>query len=111
MFEKLVLLRKRKNTHKRGSELLMDILPAGRLAPSPISPLSREKSSKDRQHFMMNSSAAIEVEANNLRAPELDAEAPGPHILEIGIVEPVFEMEHQRSIPELEGRSKEVAKV
>ena len=93
VFEKLVLLRKRKSTHKRGVELLMDMLPAGRLASSPISSLSREQSGEIRQHLMMNSSAAIEVEANNLRAPELDAKAPGPHILEIGTVEPVLEME------------------
>ena len=43
------------------------------------------------------------MEANNPRAPELDAEAPGPHILEIGTLDPVLRMESQRPITELEG--------
>ena len=76
---------------------------------------------------MLDSSAVVEVEANNPRAPELDAEAPGPHvlemesrrplaqldaeapgphILEIETLEPVLEMESQRPLAELEGRSR-----
>ena len=38
--------------------------------------------------------------------PELDAEAPGPHILEIETLEPVLEMESQRPLAELEGWSR-----
>ena len=104
--EKLVLLRKRKSTYKRGSKLLMDMLPAGRSAPLPILPLSREQSGTDERHLILDSSAIIEVEANNPRPPELDAEAPGPHILEIETVEPILEMAYQRTIPELEGQSR-----
>lgn len=68
---------------------------------------------------MLDLSALVEAEARNPRAPELDAEAPGPHILEIGTVGPVLGMESQRrvtelegwpkSIPELEGRSNHAA--
>ena len=53
----------------------------------------------------------MEVEARNPRAPELDAEAPGPHILEIETVEPVLEMYVPRTMVELEGRSKPAAVV
>ena len=57
----------------------------------------------------------IEAEVTNPGPPELEAQAPGPHILEIGTIEdrlemyspkPVGELEGWlRSIPELEGRS------
>ncbi len=52
---------------------------------------------------MLDSSAVIEVEANNPHAPELDAEAPGPQILEIGTLERALEMSSHRSLCELEG--------
>ena len=52
-----------------------------------------------------------ELNASTLRTPELDAEAPGPHILEFESVEPALEMESQRQIAELEGRSKYVAEL
>lgn len=83
----------------------MDMLPAGRWASSPILPLSREQDGQDGRDLILDSSAVIEVEANTTRPPELDAEAPGPHILEIETVEPVLEMAYQGPMPELEGRS------
>ena len=52
---------------------------------------------------------------NNSRVPELDAEAPGPHILEIGTavlaeemetVERALELESKRPIVELEGTTR-----
>ncbi len=82
----------------------MDMLPASKSAPSTILPLSREQSGKDGQHLMLKS-LAVEEEANNLTTPELDAEAPGPHILEIGTARSISEMEDQRPIPELEGQT------
>lgn len=107
---KLKLLRKRKSTHKRGSKLLMDMLPV-RKSVSPVSPLSRRQSWNNEPYPMLDSSVVTELEANTLRAPELDAEAPGPHVLEIETVEPVLEMAYQRQIAELEGRGKYVAEL
>lgn len=106
--EKLKLLRNRKSTHKRGSQLLMDILPARKPASSPILPLSRKQSWSDGPNPMLDSSTIVEMEAKNPRAPELDAEAPGPHILEIGTLEPVLKMESRRSTAELEGWSRHI---
>lgn len=57
---------------------------------------------------MLDSSTIVEMEAKNPRAPELDAEAPGPHILEIGTLEPVLKMESRRSTAELEGWSRHI---
>ena len=57
------------------------------------------------------SSIVTELQANTLRTPELDAEAPGPHILEFETAEPTLEMESQKQITELEGRSKYVAEL
>ncbi|KAM0798769.1 hypothetical protein BDR22DRAFT_934515 [Usnea florida] len=99
-------LRKRKTTHKRGTQLLMDMLPAGRPVSLPVPPLSRKPSWSDGPNPMLDSSAILEVEARNPQAPELDAEAPGPHILEIETLEPVLEMESQRPLAELEGWSR-----
>ena len=104
-------LRKHESTHKRGSKLLMDMLPAGKSPSSPVLPLSRKQSWNDGQHPMPDSSAVVEVEAMNPRTPELDAEAPGPHILEIGAQEPVLELECQRSIAELEGGSTSATRI
>ena len=78
---------------------------------SPVSPLSSRQSWNDQPHPMLESSIGTEMEANTLRAPELDAEAPGPHVLEIETVEPALEMESQRPIAELEGRSKYMAEL
>ena len=60
---------------------------------------------------MPESSIVKELKTNTLRATELDAEAPGPHILEFESVEPALEMGSQRQIIELEGRSKHVAEL
>ena len=60
---------------------------------------------------MPESSIVTELKASTLRTPELDAEAPGPQILEFESVEPAFEMESQRQISELEGRSNYVAEL
>lgn len=57
---------------------------------------------------MLDASAAIEIEATNPRVPELEAEAPGPHILEIATLEPVSEIRSQRPIGELEGWNKQI---
>ena len=89
----------------------MDMLPAGKSRSSPVLPLSRKQSWNDGQHPMLESSAVVEVEAMNPRTPELDAEAPGPHILEIGAQESVLELECQRSIAELEGGSTSATRI
>lgn len=52
---------------------------------------------------MLDSSAIIEAPARSRRVPELDAEAPGPHILEMETRARVSEVESQRRIGELEG--------
>ena len=48
----------------------------------------------------------IELEANNPQNPELDAEAPGPHILEIETLEVVHEMESRINVVEMDGWSR-----
>ena len=68
----------------------MDMLPAGK-SGSPILPLSRRPSWNDRLHHMSDLSAVVEGETRNPQAPELDAEAPGPYILEIETVDAVLE--------------------
>ena len=108
--DKLKLLGHRKSTHKRGSELLNDMLPL-REPASPASLAPSRQSSNDKPHHMRESSIFTELEASTLRTPELDVEAPGPHILESESVEPALEMESQRQITELEGRSKYVAEL
>ena len=55
---------------------------------------------------MLDSSTVIEVEAINLRAPKLEAEAPGPHSFENETQEPVLKMEGRNLRTELEGRSR-----
>ena len=52
-----------------------------------------------------------EMEANTLRAPELDAEAAGPRISEFETVQPALEMGSQGQMAELEGRSKHVVEM
>ena len=57
---------------------------------------------------MLDSIEIVEAEANP-RVPELAAEAPGPHVLEMETVETsqrALELESQRSIAELEGISR-----
>ena len=86
----------------------MDMLPARR-APSPILPLSREQSHGDGPHPTLDYSSPIEVEAHNPRHPELEAEAPGPHVVEAETVETILEMYSQGPVGELEGERREVA--
>ena len=125
VFEKFAQLRKRKSTHKRGSKLLKDMVPLFKGAASPsIIPSARKSSWHHEPNPMLDSSPIVEAEANP-RVPELDAEAPGPHILEMETVvvtasemetaEPAYEMEtsehaleleSQRPIAELEGTSR-----
>ncbi len=57
---------------------------------------------------MLDSSTIVEMEAKNPRAAELDAEAPGPHILEIGTLEPILRTDSQRSRAELEGWNRRI---
>ena len=88
----------------------MDMLPV-RKQTSPVSPLSSKQSWNDKPYPTLELSIFAEMEANTPRAPELDAEAPGPHVLEIETVEPALEMESQRQIAELEGRSRYVTEM
>ncbi len=88
----------------------MDMLPVHKPA-SPVSSLSSKESWNYEPHPTLESSMVTEMEANTLRVPELDAEAPGPHIVEIETVEPALEMESQRQMAELEGRSKHVVEM
>ena len=100
------------------------MLPVFRAAvSSPALPLVREPSWNDGPNPMLDSSPIAEVEANP-RIRELDAEAPGPHILEMGTVDPIsktdtmepvlemetveraMELESQRPIAELEATNK-----
>ena len=81
----------------------MDMLPAQKSVP-PALPLSKEQSWDIEQQPVLDSSAVREVATSNTRAPELDAEAPGPHILEIETLELVSELESQRNIAELDGQ-------
>ena len=88
----------------------MDMLPAGRIASPPTLPISREDShGNEHQHPILDSSTDIELEAKNPhdpRDPELDAEAPGPHILEMETLEVVHEMESRKHVVEMDGWSK-----
>ena len=81
----------------------MDMLPGGRSASPPSLPLSREQSQDCRQYPRLDSSAIIEVEANNPRAPELDSDAPGPQIQEVETSEPVFELDSKSPLAEIHG--------
>lgn len=83
----------------------MDMLAIRKSDPTPVLPLSTRHSSDDGQNPMLASSAVLEVEARNPRAPELDAEAPGPHIVEAETVETILEMYSQRPVGELEGQN------
>ncbi len=83
--------------------MLMDILRARR-STSPVLPLSRTQSLGDGNHSHLDSSA-------HPRVLELDAEAPGPHILEIETSEPVVEMESGTQMAEMEGWSRPEAEL
>ena len=87
----------------------MDMLPTKRTALPPTLPLSREQSLEDVPQPAVNQSAFIVVEARNPRAPELDGEAPEPHILEIETVEQILEMYGQHPVGELEGQNEYAA--
>ena len=82
----------------------MDMLSARKPSSSLAHPSPRRNSGDDGSNPMLDSSAVLEVEARNPRAPELDAEAPGPHILEAETVETILEMYSQRPVGELEGQ-------
>ena len=117
-------MRKRKSTHKRGSKLLKDMLPVFKRATSPpIIPTARIPSWDHEPNPLLDSLSIVEAEANP-RVRELDAEAPGPHVLEMEVMVPTwemettesileirtsehaFELESQRPIAELEGKSR-----
>ena len=87
----------------------MDMLPARRAASTPILPSTREHSDNDGPPAPLHTSAVLEVEANNPQNPELDAEAPGPHIVEVDTVETILEMYSQDLVGELEGENIYVA--
>ena len=86
----------------------MDMLPAKKPASSPVLPLSRKQSWSDGPNPMLDSTTITEMEAKNPRGPELDAEAPGPHILEIGTLEPVLRTQSHRCPAELEGWNRHI---
>lgn len=95
-------MRKRKSTHKRGSKLLKDMLPVFKEAASPpIIPLARNPSWNDGPNPMLDSLQIVEAEANP-RVLELDAEAAGPHVLEMETVVPASEMEAAEPASEME---------
>lgn len=86
----------------------MDMLPARKPPSLSVLPISRKQSWGDGPNPMLDSSTIVEMEAKNPRAPELDAEAPGPHILEIGTLEPVLKTDSQRSLAAMEGRNRHI---
>ena len=116
-------MRKRKSTHKRGSKLLEDMLPVFKGAPSPPNIASaRNPSWNDGPNPTLDSPTIVTIVEAEANPPvrQLDAEAPGPHVLEVdtvvpasevGTAESVFEetsrrtleLESQRPIAELEG--------
>ena len=69
----------------------MDMLPAGKPKPSML-PLSREISRDEDRHAIANQLIMRELEADHPRGIELDAEAPGPHILEMESKNPRAEL-------------------
>ena len=78
------------------------MLPVFKEAASlPNIPSARNPSWKYEPNPMLDSLPIVEVEANP-RVPELDAEAPGPHVLEMETVVPVSEMETAESAFEME---------
>lgn len=80
------------------------MLPAEKGASSPSLGLSRQQSQDDNHRPVLRPFTDIELEANAPRDPELDAEAPGPHILEAETMELVHEMESNHPpVAEMDG--------
>ena len=69
----------------------MDMLPGGKPKPSTL-PLSTEISRDEDRHVIANQLIMRESEADHRRCKELDAEAPGPHILEMESKNPRAEL-------------------
>ncbi len=90
--------------------MLMDILGARRSTSSEL-PLSRTQSLSDGNHSNLDPSALTVEQAKNPQDLELDAEAPGPLILEIDTLEPVLEMESGNQMAEMEGWSRPEAEL
>ena len=67
-------------------------LPAGKSASLRM-PLLRERSQDLDQYPAPDPSVVMELEANRRRGAELDAEAPGPHVLELEPGSPRVELE------------------
>lgn len=90
----------------------MDMLPM-RNPASPATPISSKQNWNAEPHPTPELSVVTDLEANSPRAPELDAEAPGPHVLEMETAESSSqrEMGPQRQIAELGGRGKNVAEL
>ena len=82
----------------------MDMLPAHKTASSTSS-LSIDQDQHMERPAMPQSSTLVELQAKNPRIPEMDAEAPGPHVLEAETVETIVEMYSQAPVGELEGQS------
>lgn len=83
----------------------MEILPVFKSAApsSSILPLVREPNWNDGPNPMLDSSPILEADANP-RVLELDAESPGPQILEIETVVPALEIETLERVLELEAQ-------
>ncbi len=79
----------------------MDMLPLRKPAPS-VPPTLKRLSWNDGQYPMLDSSTVVEVEARNPTDPELDAEAPGPQVLEFETVESILELYSQTRPVELQ---------
>ena len=89
------------------------MLPVFKGEPSAsIIPPARNPNWSDGPNPMLDSLAIVEADESNPRVRELNAEAPGPHVLEMETAEPAsevetsehaLELESQRPIVELEG--------
>ena len=76
-------------------------------ASPPTLPTARKPSWGDGPNPILDSTTIMEVEASP-RIRELDAEAPGPHILEIETVVPTLEVETVEPALEIERRERAV---
>ncbi len=81
--DKFKQLRKRKNTHKKGSKLLMNTLKSGNAAT--FLPLSRNTTWDDGRRPIWDSPSVIDIKPV---ASHVEAKAPGHQESEIETVEP-----------------------
>ena len=89
----------------------MDMLPTARSATLQVQSLSREQSQAEGPQLPQVFPTTVEVEANNPPDPELDAEAPGPHIVGFETIDRILDMYSQDPVSELEGQSRYAAEL